>query len=737
MPRPAPRVVRLLSIVCAASIAGPVAADPAPEPLRLAAAAARVGDGERALKLLDGVELTGDAALAGAVVRGRALLRVGKPGQAQAAVAGVDEAALAEPVGLIRLRAAEAEGDAAAIQAAADALLALKDPAKSTVAEARLRQALAVMAADPERGRPLVQALADRPPVDAIVPMALGALGAAGDAAADRRLLLAHGDTAEGRAAMQRTPPSGLSREDRLTRARDLWIQRAYALAEPEFQALADDPKSDPKMRQEALLRLGTIRQRLRERYPEALALFEKVEAGPDREMADEAQYRVGLVLGYLGRFRAASQVMQAYLERAPKGRYAGSAGYQVGRLLHQGGHFADAIAAHERFLRTRPWDRSKYVWFHGWSYFRKGDCPGARATWKPLTRSRNVLVGAKVLYWSARCHVIEGDRAAADRALDQLAKRAPLSYYGLLGARLAGKPLPRVIERTPPPDPPDLERYEAKLPRAHRRSLRAARLLSWAGHPRLARRALNRKRIERAARKAHGKAAARRFSRALDEALEEWGERWRGLPQRTRRVPWNEGLARLPDGRAIAAYPAAYRALAEAAGAPHGVPAWWLLPHMLQESRYREKARSHAGALGPMQVLPRTGRIIASKLGFPAGDFIEDRLFEPGVALRHAAWYLEALRDEYRGDIVLAIGAYNGGPLRIGEHLTGPAGALPYDVMIEEIGAHESRNYARKVTDHFVRYLALYAPDAERDAWMKALIPPESPPTPKGAVRF
>ncbi len=731
-------MLRLVSLaVCLPFFVSSAFAAPAPEPLRLASAAARVGDGEAALKHLEGVKFSGDAGLAARVVRARALLRLNRPAEARAAVDGLDEEALAEPVGLIRLRAAEAEGDAAAIIAAADVLLKLRDADRATVAEARLRRALAIMSTDPAAGRPLLQALADDPPVKAIVPMALGALGAAGDAEADRRLLLSHGDTAEGRAAMTRTPSASLSPEDRLTRARDLWIQRAYALAEPEWQAMADNPKSDAAMRQEAWLRLGTIRQRLRERYPQALELFEKVKTGPDSALADEAQYRVGLVLGNLARYRAASQAMQAYLDRAPKGKYARSAGYQVGRLLHQGGHFDDALAAHERFLATKPWDRSKYVWFFGWTHFRKGDCPAARATWKSLIGSGNVLVGAKALYWTARCHRIEGDPAAADKALDTLARRAPLSYYGMLGARLAGKELPRIIEPAQVPAAPDLQAYEKKLGKRDRRALRSARLLSWAGHPRLARQAFDRKKMQRAVRRAYGKRKARAFDRALDEALEDWGERWRGLPKKQRRIPWNDRFADRPASQRTAAYPAAYLTLATAAGAPHGIPPWWLLPHMLQESRYREKARSHAGALGPMQVLPRTGRIIASKLGFPAGDFIEDRLFEPGVALRHAAWYLEALRDEYRGDIVLAIGAYNGGPLRFGEHLLGDAAKLPYDAMIEEIGAHESRNYARKVTDHLVRYLALYASDAERDAWMKALVPPADPPKPKGAVRF
>ena len=156
----------------------------------------------------------------------------------------------------------------------------------------------------------------------------------------------------------------------------------------------------------------------------------------------------------------------------------------------------------------------------------------------------------------------------------------------------------------------------------------------------------------------------------------------------------------------------------------------------MLQESRYKERAQSHAVALGTMQILPRTGRRIAERIGFPKGDFLDDRLFDAGVALRHAAWYLDALRREYRGNVILAMAAYNGGPRRVSEHL-GIFRDLPFDAMVEEIGAHETRNYARKVTDHLIRYLDLYADDAERASVRASLLPPHTLPEPLGEIRF
>ena len=79
---------------------------------------------------------------------------------------------------------------------------------------------------------------------------------------------------------------------------------------------------------------------------------------------------------------------------------------------------------------------------------------------------------------------------------------------------------------------------------------------------------------------------------------------------------------------------------------------------------------------------------------------------------------------------------AYNGGPLRVSEHMS-LVGRVPFDIMVEEIGAHETRNYASKVTDHLIRYVDLYASDDERTAILTGLLPPIELPMPKNEIHF
>ena len=630
------------------------------------AAQVSVGDAPGALAAL-GDHLPGEPAPA-TVLRARLMQQLDRPEAADALLETVEDGDLAVAVDWMRLQLRPDD------PAAAWRLLPPADVPADVHLEARLH--LATTRADLVE----LEALAGAALVAPRALMRLYAMTA--DARWLRRLVVEHGESAEAR----RVPSLTLAPAEVADRAEALFLARAYGLAEPACEEVLR--RGTAEARQRARLRLATIRMRLRERYEEALPLLAEAAKGPDAALAEDAAYRRGLVLGQLERWDEAVAAM-----RAVGGRYRTRAGYQVGRLLHEAGRYDEAIAAHERFLRRKLPDPDKYRWFLGWAHFRKGDYPGARRVWARLLPSPNLLVGAKALYWTARCHRLEGHEDRARRTVRALSGRAPSSYYGVLGQALVGGGLAARPPHMLRPRRPVLDR--------------AARVLTEAGFPELAR-----------------------------TPVETAGDEWRALPLATRRLPWEEGLGARDASDVAAAYRTPYLDLARAAGGLHGVSPWWLLPHMLQESRFRARARSHAGALGPMQVLPRTGLRIAARIAFPDGDFLPSELYAPGVALRHAAWYLAALREEFEGDLTMAIAAYNGGPRRVAEHLRRHQD-LPYDVMVEEIGAHETRNYARKVADHIVRYASLYADDAERDALLRALRPPPRVPVPLGRIRF
>ncbi len=76
-------------------------------------------------------------------------------------------------------------------------------------------------------------------------------------------------------------------------------------------------------------------------------------------------------------------------------------------------------------------------------------------------------------------------------------------------------------------------------------------------------------------------------------------------------------------------------------------------------ESRFNARARSQAGAIGLMQLLPDTARGIALRTG--GTRFVVDDLYVPELNVRYGSWYLRNLLNRY-GDERTALAAYHAG---------------------------------------------------------------------------
>ena len=77
------------------------------------------------------------------------------------------------------------------------------------------------------------------------------------------------------------------------------------------------------------------------------------------------------------------------------------------------------------------------------------------------------------------------------------------------------------------------------------------------------------------------------------------------------------------------------------------------------EESKFRADAKSSAGAVGLMQLLPATAKGIAIHTG--GSKFVTSDLYNPEINVRYGAWYLHHLLQKY-GDERLALAAYNAG---------------------------------------------------------------------------
>lgn len=131
------------------------------------------------------------------------------------------------------------------------------------------------------------------------------------------------------------------------------------------------------------------------------------------------------------------------------------------------------------------------------------------------------------------------------------------------------------------------------------------------------------------------------------------------------------------------------------------GADASWLLAIARQESAFNPQARSHAGAMGLMQVMPATGKQVGRWLNKPLVN--DSELYHPARNIEMGSFYIRRMQDQFQGNPILATAAYNAGPHRVSRWL--PEQTMPADIWVENIPFTETRRYVRAVFSYAATY--------------------------------
>jgi soluble lytic murein transglycosylase len=189
----------------------------------------------------------------------------------------------------------------------------------------------------------------------------------------------------------------------------------------------------------------------------------------------------------------------------------------------------------------------------------------------------------------------------------------------------------------------------------------------------------------------------------ALAEALSERGFALTAVAmgwaiQRDERA-WNSRLLRI-------IYPFPFRDLVVAEAQAQGQDPYLVAAVIRRESAFASDVVSSAGAIGLMQIMPLTGRGLATAAGIRG--FNPVRLKEPDLNVHLGVRYLAGLLQQYRDELPLVLSAYNAGPGRVNRWRQLPERA-DLHLFTERIPFTETRDYVRNVTLYHALYRSLY----------------------------
>jgi soluble lytic murein transglycosylase len=599
------------------------------------------------------------------------------------------------------------QGDQAAAAKAYAKLLKKATPTTGDVALLRFRIAEATAAHDPTGAAKQLLAIAREFPAHPLADEALRRTATPGAPKPAAR------EAAKEAPAPPVAPAGNLSVPDRLRRAESLTKDRHWDEALAELAAL---PASlPPDQAAERDYQIGMTKFHMRRDYAKAGELLLATVPHLSGDKAASAAFHGARALSRVDRDDEAIAGYRKVIAEFPRSRYAAEAQYLSGWLDYNRGRFKESLpglqATLDHFGSSAFADDA--AWCLAFAHFLLGDAAAATAALEryartPATGITDAERSDRVAYWRARFREKLGPKEAKAEALEGyrvLARRAPLSFYGLLArSRLkgAGQPEPVALPaRKTAGAPPAKAAHDPRDPIVAR-----ALELADAGMD-----------AEAGAEIEHDEKGV--LARAGGEKAAGWLlglYRRAGDYKRAYRFVESHDMGALAadphagDGTRVfweAAFPRAYAPLVDRYGPAAGNPELYLYAIMRKESGFDPHDVSYADARGLLQMIPPTSARVAEKAG---EAFYPDLLYDPEVNIRLGALYIGALYKKFGGEVPLAAGAYNAGPRAMARWCTQHAGH-PTDEFVELVAFAQTREYVKRVTSLYAKYRFLYGP--------------------------
>jgi soluble lytic murein transglycosylase len=123
-------------------------------------------------------------------------------------------------------------------------------------------------------------------------------------------------------------------------------------------------------------------------------------------------------------------------------------------------------------------------------------------------------------------------------------------------------------------------------------------------------------------------------------------------------------------------------------------------------ESNFKINAKSHKDAHGLMQITEDTAKWIAGQMKMT--DFEVQDLYKPDINIKMGCWYLDNLRQEFKGNLELMLASYNAGRGNVNSWLQDSKYSKDGETL-EYIPFKETDKYIKRVKVNYNIYKHFY----------------------------
>ena len=445
---------------------------------------------------------------------------------------------------------------------------------------------------------------------------------------------------------------------------------------------------------------LAQAQKGLRKRNLANSALRKFINHFPDHSRVQEALFNIGRNFWNTGYYRDGLKYFETSIEENPNSNLANQARFFIGKMHEEKKRYSQATSYYEALIHN--FRSSEYAeraaWQLGWLNYTKGDFQKSFDYFgKSSQEYPSGLFIESSMFWAAKSLEKLNRKELATQLFNDLNFKFPYTYYGIRSGEKGNKKIVSKLNNNQ-----EISINNPTLSSIAKFHYSRSVELTATGFHEDARNEISN--LEKSVRKNFSGVI---WLTSLYNNAHAYSDTVRIL-QLYKNFKTKIGEKELSYNFWKNFYPPAYDKTIRNISKNLGVNPYFVQGLIRQESLFNAKVQSRAGAIGLMQIMPKTGRSLHTNSNMTR-PFKTDILFDPETNIQLGIQYIHQLKNRFKKNKTHVLISYNAGPHNLKKWLTRFKHIDDPDVFIESIPYPETRKYVKKVLRNHGIYKTLY----------------------------